>query len=178
MLTRIKCIYYRHFTIPEISRYILGMSLILASVGIFHGSYLYMYEAFSPTTSWYEYGDIAVKPLRLEFKVGENPKFVSDVQYYRNIDMRWEDTLWCYQNGGLKKYKTQRWPESGNERMLAGTSMFADAGENVVPYWEYSAQQIDDYATSCYIRSMSIGRTPFGFEKEFRYTSETFFVNR
>jgi hypothetical protein len=159
------------------SKYLGGMLLILLAIGIFHHGQTYAYERFSPAESWYGYGTPPVKPLELAFEKGEAPKFVSDITYHRDIDIRWEDTLWCYERSGIKKYPTQYWPPSGSERKVSGFSGLEGQGIEEVPFWEYYIADVSPEATSCFIRAVVIGTTSLGFEKITTFTSESFLVN-
>lgn len=125
-------------------------------------SFSSFHERVQPPEYWYKYESVSLATEGVS--KGEVPKFVSDTTYYRNINMRWEDTLWCRQPEGIKKYTTQSWPEEGSELNEPGRNL--DTTEDgAVPFWEYTASKIDPDATSCFLEWIAIGITQHGHQK-------------
>ena len=120
------------------------------------------YELSTPVAWWYEYESVTLATDGVP--KGEVPKFVSDTTYHRQINMRWEDTLWCRQSEGIKKYTTQDWPATGTELTPPGRTLDTNV-DGDLPFWEYTAQDIDEDATSCYLEWIAIGVTKNGHEK-------------
>jgi hypothetical protein len=124
------------FQPKQLLLYQVGMILVLLMIGFAHTGFLHLYERYSPTEYWYEYdSDVPVSPVETVFEKGKPLRFVSSVNYYRPVDMQWEDTMWCIQDEGLKKYDTQFWPsETGTERKTPSSSFFGDQRGEIEPF--------------------------------------------
>lgn len=167
----------KNFHFCALGEYIIGASIILFLIGILQLPASHLYERYSPSSWWYEYGSAPTTPVKLQYSTGETIKYRSDITYHRTIDIRWEDTMWCFQDDGLKKYPTQKWPSVGSERKIGGyiTTENTENGES--PFWDYYVMLPDEDATSCYLRSVSIGTTPLGYEKTFAFFTDAVLVN-
>lgn len=141
---------------------------------------LWAWEGVQPESYWYEYHSVNLASTYVA--VGEFPRFNTDSTYYREIDLRWEDTLWCKQDGGVKKYQTQNWPRSGGvERQSPGNNIELRTKKNgttSLPFWEYTEEEIDSTATHCQLEWKAIGVTSQGHEKNYEGTVDWFPVNK
>lgn len=99
-----------HLNFPSMKYAAIGLFTIFLVFGTSVNAWNNIVEITTDRTDWFIYN--SVDPLKPNFSQGETLKFVSDVTYVRPIDIRWEDTLWCRQDGGIKKYRTQFWPDN------------------------------------------------------------------
>lgn len=151
---------------------LIGFFIVLVFSQMMWGAVSWAYEGISPVESFYIYH--SVTPLKDSFTVGESPRFVTDAEYFKEINIRWEDTLWCRQGGYLNKYKTQHWPETGYESKTAG---FKTLKNTETPSWAYTAESVSLGATECNLRWKAIGRTEHGWTKSYSGQTEWFRVN-
>lgn len=164
--------------IREIVLYQIGLAILLLTLGLTSYVFSHTYERFSPSESWFEYAATPTIPLKLQYATGETIKYHSDIEYHKTIDMRWEDTMWCSQSDGLKKYPTQFWPaDRGSQRKLAGNTNLSAAKDGELSFWDYYIVLPDKDATSCYLRSVAIGTTPLGYEKTVAFFTDAVLVN-
>ena len=138
----------------------------------------HLYEQFAPADHWFEY--YAVKPASQSFDVGETLRFNSFIEYRRDVGMRWEDTLFCVQDGGIKKYPTQVWPDNGDPELKNPGLVNIDTDEQYdkLTFWEYYIAQPDDSATECYLQGVAIGTTRLGYQKNQFFVTDQFYVNQ
>jgi len=170
---------------------LVGMLLIFSLLTPVIYTYLYIAEtlsqkeeANSSVTEWYEYYRII--PTKTAFAKGETISFNSFIHYKHNMQMRWEDTLFCQQGEGQRKYNTQIWPQGGGyEFKSEGLVNMEKDNEGVLrlekeqlEYWDYTAEAIAEDATECFLSSVIVGMTPNGFKKPYFYVTEPFLVNQ
>ena len=140
----------------------------------------HLYEQFSTNEKWFEY--YAVRSAETEYKTGEVLKFNSFIEYRQAMDIRWEDTLFCFQKESVKKYKTQYWPANqsteAKEMGMVNLDLDGNFDESELSFWEYTADTPDQSAQTCYLQGVSIGSTPLGYEKRDFYITEPFKVNQ
>jgi len=144
-------------------------------------------ERNSPTEDWYVYYDI--KPVKASFERGETIAFNSFIEYRQDIEVSWEDTLYCkIKDDGIKKQATQFWPEDADRELKEQGYVNMERGADgilrplkdstLLEFWEYTAEPIDENAESCYAVHAISGHTPRGYTKSTFITSEVFDVNR
>lgn len=164
-----------HFSVPGLVIYFVMMFAILIVLRVTSEGALWVYEGFMPTDHWFEYHSMEL--LTASVIMGDVPKFVSDTTYHRAIDVKWEDTLWCRQAGGIKKYPTQYWPDDRDTQRQGIGNTIQNAGDEQAPFWEYTVVPIDEDATECRMAWKAIGVTSQGHEKVWQGTTDWFKVN-
>jgi hypothetical protein len=145
----------------------------------------HLIQRFTPQVSYFEYA--AVKPAQPYFSVGETLRFNSFVEYKRDIDMRWEDTLYCYERGGWKKYTPQFWPvdqeTQRKDKGLVNLEINEETGTlspktEDLEFWELFKHDPAPDATHCYVCGNAIGKTDKEYPKVQDFCTETFPVNQ
>lgn len=122
--------------------------VVPAILETFSGSFMWAWERAQPPEYWYEYHSVTLATEGVP--KGDVPKFVTDATYHQVVDIRWEDTLWCIQTEGIKKYPTQEWPQNGTfERSILGNTLEVNSNNGQLPFWEYTAASIDADAMEC-----------------------------
>lgn len=163
-------------TIPNFIGAIVGALLFFILPFLIDNSYEVFSdyrERVSPQEDWYKY--YSIEPVSPVFKKGDEIKFASKTEYFKDIDIAWQDTQYCITTAGNReKYTTQRWPEGGSEKRLAGTKVGFDPEEPDI--WVYGFQPKDN-AISCQMHSVVIGETPRGYEKVYEYLGDYYKVN-
>lgn len=169
---------YDHFSIHKFIGALFGMMLIFVLTAPVIVAANHLYERFSDDETWFEY--YAVRPIKDSFKVGETLAFNSFIEYRQPLSIRWEDTLFCTQDDGVKKYTTQFWPADGStEKKRPGTvNIDVDPAVEALNFWEYYIEKPDSDAIDCYMTGFAVGYTPLGYEKRQYYVTENFSVNK
>lgn len=166
----------KHVGFGDLVRYIIGLPIVLLLMFFIFTPLQHFTEWYSDQTEWYEYRGAGVYPLKPFFATGEVLKFQSDIHYKKDVEMRWEDTLWCQNEDGLRKYQTQYWPKEIEKKEFkkAGDITKGDEGA----YWEYTAEATRPQARQCRLCGVAIGYTPLGYKKPWSYCTEWFEVNK
>ena len=119
----------------------------------------------SPVSSWYEYGSVPVR------YVGNNennePLFMSNVVYKKDIRMEWFDSLYCVSCIIPQKLQTQYWTDVKRKNTTATDS------------WAYTQDTLQDGKeyTMCGVVKGRTSSTTFrssGYLKTFNYCTDPF----
>jgi hypothetical protein len=153
---------------------ILGFILVIISTQLIWDFTVWAYEGVLPDEKFYVYTDVF--PAKKSFAKGETIRFVTDAEYFRSMDIRWEDTLWCRQDGFLEKYDTQKWPREGFQRHPAGLDTITEDTKEL-PTWAYTEERIAESATECFMRWKAIGRSMEGWSVDYSGHTDWFQVN-
>ncbi len=154
---------------------LVGLMLVIILFKLTYGSMVWAYENI-----WLEDQDFfvynSVIPFKNTFTTNEFPRFVTDAVYYKNMDVRWEDKLWCKENGYLSKYPVQYYPKGGVwERKEAGfDTLNSKKGE--IPTWAYQEVTFMPDTTACMLEWEVIGRSLHGREIQYQGTTVWFDV--
>lgn len=162
-------------TTPNFLGAIVGALLFFVLPYLISGSYE-VYQDYKERNSsqeeWFKY--YSIDPISPIFRESEDIVFTSKTEYFKDIDIVWQDTQYCLQGDVRKKYPTQVWPEEGSERKTAGTTVGFDP--EIPDTWEYIYKP-DGSASSCQLQSVVIGTTPRGYEKVYEHIGDYYRVN-
>ncbi len=110
-----------------------------------------MYYLFMPITYWFHYS--SVEPVG-DIVVGEKPKFLSTMEAFKDINLKYNDISFCKYNGEEKfTYKNEA-PSSSYGKAPSGVE---------VNEWEYG--HTIDFPGECYLKANIILQLPFGIER-------------
>ena len=123
------------------------------------------YEKIAPSSRFYIYE--SVTPINSWFKVGQLIEFESTAIKKNNIEMRWEDTLYCDRGDFTRKLGTQYRPEVGTDISYRWVTK--------ITRWYYLPVDISEQR--CKMCWLIVGYTPLGYPKESNYCTEYFAVN-
>lgn len=169
----------KHVTVKGLVVWSIMMVLTVSMLRLGFDGVAWAAEGFADKEHWYIYHSVEL--VTNGVPKGDVPKFVTDSTYFNEIDVRWEDTLWCRQSEGIKKYPIQRWPDDGGyERQPTGNTIQRHqekTGTDTFPFWEYTQAPIDEDATECKLEWRAIGITSRGHEKIWTGTVNWFKVN-
>lgn len=174
-----------HISVQLFVGYLVGALFVFAILlpTLFLGTHIY--EKFTSAETWFEYVHGKVVPVKTAFKKDEQLRFNSFVIYKKDVRMHWEDTLYCTEPDGIKKYQTQRWPEKGTELTKQGLVNLIRSEEEIViadpnqfTFWAYTKQEVNDSATDCVMTGVAIAETPLGYEKYQFFITDPFLVNQ
>jgi len=171
---------HKHAQIKMVVRALITMIILILGFNVMVEASVSLSDRFTPQESYYQY--FGVKPAQESFYKKDVLRFNSFIKYEKDINMYWRDTIFCYQDGGTKKYRTQRWPkEVGSYEFKTGGTMVNIDNEELnqeFAYWEYTASVIDAEATACYLCYVAHGKTVgTGVGKVFSDCTDNFNVN-
>jgi len=118
-----------------------------------------VFQRVVPASYYFEYdADAPVEPVSSSISYTQNMRFRSNAVYYHDIDMEWQDTLYCRMalSGTVLKIATQIWKEHKTPADVPQT-------------WVWGKRQIPLGASECQLRGTVIGETPRGYRKTFEY---------
>lgn len=166
---------------------LLGFIFVFITFQFVWSSYEWLFEKIAEPEDYFIYYGVEVVfgteefPDKKGFLKGEYPRFKSNVEYFKDTYVRWEDTLYCKQNGFIDTYDTQFWPEGGEDTQLnlAGRKSHLEGVkiENI-PTWVYDEEKISPDATECYMHWKAIGYTWHGHKKPITGVTDWFLVNQ
>ena len=125
----------------------------------------YSFFRVAPITLWVEYENI--RPAKLEFEIGEEMRFISNVKIRFSPHIHWNDVLMC------EDPKTQIFVRIDE---FESSSIKA---ENRLPetdvYWQWNGK-LPKSPTTCYLNSQIQLHLPFGITKDDAFNGSVFTI--
>ena len=153
-------------TISKLLWSVIGAMILSYSILWF----INLYELFSPTDYWFDYKE--VKSVSWSYMKGQPISMVSTVGRRKDMELRREDTAYCYNEldpDFTFKWITQFRPVEGTQQVQA-----FDFRKTVRKYYP----KIDEGVTSCKICGSAIWITKQWYKKVHSYCSNLFLVNK
>lgn len=155
----------RHVTITKIASALFGMLILTIVMQLAKLSRMHLYQSMTPSSAYYVYE--SVEPIKSGFQKWELLEFETRSFKKRDIDMRWEDTLFCDDWVFTRKYGTQLRPENWKQISLRGAT---------VGVWAYYLP-VPENESLCRVCGAVIWYTSLWYKKTHTYCTEYFEVN-
>lgn len=123
------------FIIDFILNGILGVCFLITAE--------YVYLRLTPASNFFKY--ISLTPVKEEFLTNEKPTFTTKSVYYKANDMKWNDILYCFDEGKLILVDTQS-SEANHFIPKRGLGVISEID------WIYKGA-LPSFKTECYIKS-------------------------
>lgn len=155
----------------ELKKRILN-SVILAAVFMVVPIALdFWYLNLQPTHNYFLYE--SVEPDTKEFIAGEQPKFISNAEVFRTIDMRWNDVLYCNHPDRLDVYTFFSSYPSARDGVIPTRDRTTSLEGVQKKGWIYQSPT-PEYPANCFIESSIVAVLEYGIEKKQIIRSENF----